>query len=498
MKYIKPIASIAGAFLFYYLFFDYNLGINQAIFGLLLLSLSIWITKDIQRSVFLRLNMLALAVLSVSVAWHGESWTRFVHFWLCWLLAGNITIAVLFAPLLAIKHAVFAPLFSFRLFVNDLTQSENGNRKISVFNQISIYSIPLTLVVLFIAFYRNSNPLFDSTVSKVTGFFERFFTNVDFASIITVFMGLVIMNMFLFPAIKQGLADKWSNQWPIFTRNDCKIKNHNMSGLSQVLKYEYKSASFLMLALNGLLFFLNITDLKVVWFGFDWSGQLLKSFVHEGTWYLIFSIIISLGVLLFVFRGNINFYPSGHKLKKLAGIWLLQNAFLALSVGLRNIHYVNHYGLAYKRVGVFFFLLIIFAILILTWLKINRNYTMKYWLNNAAAAALGVVAVSAIFDWSSVIVKYNLKNYKKSFVHLEYLITMPDRTLPHLIQYRKMFEDIKLEQNRLGYNYSDTVNGAYVDDLLEERIIEFKETHNKKKWQEFSYADEKAYRSLYR
>jgi hypothetical protein len=62
---------------------------------------------------------------------------------------------------------------------------------------------------------------------------------------------------------------------------------------------EYKAGIVLLIALNALLLFVNIIDIKWVWIGFEFEGQYLKEFVHKGTYLLILSIIISIGIVLY-------------------------------------------------------------------------------------------------------------------------------------------------------------------------------------------------------
>jgi len=70
---------------------------------------------------------------------------------------------------------------------------------------------------------------------------------------------------------------------------------------------EYRTAVFLFVILNLLLLIVNSIDIYWVWFNFEWNGQYLKQFVHEGTYLLIFSILLSLILTLYFFRGNLNF-----------------------------------------------------------------------------------------------------------------------------------------------------------------------------------------------
>src|SRR5690606_12977260 len=106
---------------------------------------------------------------------------------------------------------------------------------------------------------------------------------------------------------------------------------------------EYRSAVLLFFGLNGLLAFLNFMDIYWVWFNFKWEGQFLKDFVHQGTYMLILSIVISIGLVIYYFRRNLNFFQRNRRLKYLTYLWLGQNALLAVSVFIRNGYYISYY-----------------------------------------------------------------------------------------------------------------------------------------------------------
>ena len=93
-------------------------------------------------------------------------------------------------------------------------------------------------------------------------------------------------------------------------------------------------------------------------------------------------ILISIIISLYLFRGNQNFYKKSVLLKKLALAWLAQNVILAFSVGIRNVHYIEHYALAHKRIGVFFFLLatIIGLALVITSSSVISYFEILHWI----------------------------------------------------------------------------------------------------------------------
>jgi len=100
------------------------------------------------------------------------------------------------------------------------------------------------------------------------------------------------------------LRIKRKNKYPLKTKKLLGLKN------------EFRSGIILMGMLNVLLFVVNLTDIRYVWFGFEeQSAYQLSKFVHEGTWVLIVALLLAMSVILFYFRGNLNFF-SKNKRKK--------------------------------------------------------------------------------------------------------------------------------------------------------------------------------------
>jgi hypothetical protein len=174
------------------------------------------------------------------------------------------------------------------------------------------------------------------------------------------------------------------------------------------LRYEYQAALLLVGSVNGLLLVVNLIDIRFLWWDFDHSDKNLYKMVHEGTYMLILSILLAMGILLYYFRGNLNFYPRNQWLKRMAGLWQAQNVVLATSVALRCYHYIEVHGLAYRRIGVLIFLALVLYGLFTLYQKIAGLRTMRYLLRTNSWAAYLVMIGLALPDWDMLIVRHNL------------------------------------------------------------------------------------------
>jgi len=244
------------------------------------------------------------------------------------------------------------------------------------------------------------------------------------------------------------------------------LGHHNLLAL----KNEYRRGVLTFAALNTLLLFVNLTDLRYVWLDTsELPAARLSEYVHIGTFSLLLSIFLAMGVVLFFFRGNLNFYPGVKPMRQLANIWLVQNAILALSVAIRNFHYINEYGLARGRIAVAFLIPLIGFGLFTLFRKINWQLSLSYLFQvNGLAVWLWLLFFAAI-NWDGIITRYNLSNQAPSEVDWVHLTNLSERNTFLLNQpkFRPHLEDLyvpKLHPDRYkqtdwrSWNYSDWRN----------------------------------------
>jgi hypothetical protein len=188
------------------------------------------------------------------------------------------------------------------------------------------------------------------------------------------------------------------------------------------LKEEYRRGVLTFIVLNLLLTLVNAMDLRYVWMpSKTLSAATLSQYVHAGSYSLIVSIILAMMVVLYFFRGNLNFYAQGEWLGPLAKLWIAQNAILTLSVGWRNYHYIREYGLAEGRILIMFVLLLLLFGLHTLYRKVKNKLSITYLLQaNGLAVWLALLLFGAI-NWPGVITRYNLSADTHREVDLYYL-----------------------------------------------------------------------------
>lgn len=219
-------------------------------------------------------------------------------------------------------------------------------------------------------------------------------------------------------------------------RNSSRLLKTFLGGLASntiALKNEHTIGIISLTLLNLLLFVVNCIDISSLWFGFDYMGNVrLTDILHDGTGLLIISIIMAMLVLLFFFKGNLNFYRRNKWLKYGAYAWIVQNSILVISVLLRDYYYIARYGLAYKRIGVLFFLLMVAIGLATVFIKIWKRKTAYYLLRVNAWAGVIVLVLASSIHWDELIARYNISRQDRVPLDRAFLLTLSDKTLPLL------------------------------------------------------------------
>ena len=365
-------------------------------------------------------------------------------------------------------------------FIRALFDFIFGESKIgSIISRARIFIIPIPIIIIFFGLYSASNPYFTEAFQNIFDLIENTLNYligvIDFQLVFTFLASLVLSNFIFFRVAKQNIiasdavATDDLKRVKLISRNLFKLNN---------LKNEYKSAVFLTLCLNSILLVLNIIDINSVWFNFSWQGQYLKEFVHEGTYLLIISIVISILLVLRFFRGNLNFYSNNKLLKILCYLWLFQNGILAISVGVRNFWYIHYFSLASKRIAVIVFLLLTLFGLYSVFIKVLNRKSLFYITKTNTYACYIMIVFCSMFNWDNIIANYNFKNSNKAFLHFDYMVTLSDNSLPYLDKSLSELQNIEMNQ-KINFPFEQ----KYMSTTKYHEIIEHRKLKFKKKWE---------------
>lgn len=466
------------------------------LFSCLYILADIFLNKSKAKLIWLfRLGVLSMAIFYILNASTAPIWMLFVSWWLLYAAHGikhSQNLALLLAHWPFVWASSLQDWFALIFKAKFVQSIKSGIKK------TGIWLFPLLAVLAFFLLYlAGSEFVAHSTQSVVNTFFnalDAFFKKLALGKIESVWFGLFVLGLLLTTSL---MASVYKSIWPSWD-------NYSYSQQEEIVPFNaamQKSMLFFLVAINLLLAWVVWLEIKNIWFGFSWQGELLKGFVHQGTYALIVSIFLAVTALAFIFNKVFQQSEgaSNKSIKQLAYVWITLNILMVISVCIRNYWYIHFFGLAYKRIGLFFFLAICFLSLLVVFWMINKKYHPQFLIKVVAIGAYILLLFMAMFNWDKHIANYNINQYNEAYLYAPLLLELDDKVLPILNLPQNKIDEIETVQIQLfpfviAYEMS---NLGYAS-KIEKRIIAFKEEHQKQHWLSKTWADQKAYKALFK
>lgn len=480
-----------------YLFYHQGTGVNFLIFSALMVA-CVWSkNKNNTRSIPYLVAASGTLLSAFCVCYYGNGLSIIANIFSLLLLS-----ALCFNPatsvIIALFFSVYSICASFIFMILDMV--ERAQKKVvekaesSLFIRVLIIALCLIVVIVFFLLYKGSNPIFDEFTKNIKldfNFFEWFFFTMA---------GSFLVYGFLFHRTIKAIEVE-----------DNKIPNRLTSGMINSegwfaqklgIRNEIFSGVVLLLLLNLLLLVVNALDVNYLWFdGSLPKGMNYSDFVHQETGLLILSIIIAILIIMFYFRGAVNFYSGNKLIRVLAFIWIIQNAFMIVSTSYRNQLYIHEYSLTYKRIGVYVWLALALFGLITTLVKIMKTKTNWFLFRANSWLYYGLLIISSLVNWDNIITDYNVKQAiaQKRPLDKFYLLSLSDSNLPQLLT----LDDSLKTKNVVEEDWS-SASGAreYINynrnfkSELSRKLYNFMVKMNRKDWQSYTVEDSRVYKLI--
>jgi len=330
------------------------------------------------------------------------------------------------------------------------------------------FIIPLLFSAVFIGLYASGIPVFGDALSSlltdIGSFLSRFLHNFSLGSILFYFLMLLVTAFLVFSSKAPG-----SGELEKATPLHIEKRAHGLSVFGDflqtfrlvpkatilALKHELRISLILITLLNAIIFLALLAGMYGILHPELNEGNPSYQQVHEGTFNLIVSLIAGAGLVIYFFRGNLNFFHKSKWLKTLSIIWLVQNLFLAGLDGVYNFDYIQGHGLTYKRIGVYFFLFLTTVGLIVVYFKVQHRFSTFKTIKIGLYSAFIFGAVVSPINWDHIIVSHNLRKGPNRVSLLPYTVDLSYRSLPELIEHDDMY-DMYISPE-LGY-YTDVLD----------------------------------------
>lgn len=453
---MKHIPLVIGALLFSTLFHKQGIGLNLSVFSLLALALIIAFNK----SAFKHKSTIAYSALyiitAVSVFIYNNSLSVIANTVAFFTLVGQVSEqnSSIYINWINGLYSTAAGFFQRNFSVNEKEEKVVSKKDIDYFHLFKIIGIPLILVIIFISLYKNGNPVFNDLINSID------FSFINFQWILVAFCGYYLLSNITQPVIVDPATAIDAN-----TGNDLSNKREL---IIDELKKENQFGFILITALNVLILFFLITDISYLLTSTDLRASSFSNQVHSGIYALIASIVIAIIIILYFFRGDLNFYKENKNLKLVAYLWIALNAFLVINIIIKDTQYIYYFGLTYKRIGVLIYLLLTIIGLVTTSIKVKNIKNFWYLFRINALTAFTILIISSTINWDSYITIYNL-NYSKS-MDFKYLVNLSDNNAFILKNY--------VDEHDLDRSKTSTVNNKYKNYLRK---------LNNNSWQEIQF-----------
>ena len=448
---------LTSVLLYSLLFYQQSAGINFFIFSMaLIVGLLLRDNTLIKKSSW-KLSVLGTLLSAGCLAYYGSSLA---------LVANLISLSVLSGLSFSARSSVvFSLIFSAYSYVTSLVfmyldwierkQKENNISHSGTFKKVLLVSIPLLITLLFFQMYRASNPLFNEFAAKI---------NLNFISLewIAFTLGGFIL-LYGFYYHKQVTELAMFDEGGSLNLHAKPHEAFSLLGKEIDLNDENFSGKILFLLLNVLLLMVNALDFNFIFINHQLpAGLSYSDFVHQGTGTLITSIIVAICIILFYFRGSLNFYEQSNTIKILAYCWIIQNVLMLISTAFRNELYIAAYGLTYKRIGVYVYLLLAFLGLATTFIKILKLKSNHFLVRTNGWLFYGVLMIACLFNWDVLITWYN--THVPAQIEKTYLVKLSDKTLPQLFALENNSSNQKKEF--MNETYASVASDYYNQELV--------------------------------
>jgi len=491
--------------LFSFLFYQQKAGINFFLFSILIVAiLAIDDSKRLKDKYWLIFALLSI-ISGFFVGVHGT---------VASVLANITALSVLacrtFLPKVSfftsVIFAFFSYISSFIYLIIDLTNKSNSAKsskndavnttdksevkkaRLDLGAKIIIGIIILVVLIVFISLYRKASPVFKEFTNNI---------NLDFISynwIVFTFWGFLLMYGFFFIRYDKKTYENDINAPYRLAAEGNNIKNSSFLGISMDIQSEATVIMIFLGLLNLLLFLLNVIDISFMASGGNLPTDVTYSdYVHKGVGTLIISVILVIAIVMYFFRGAINFYKNSSVLRLLANIWLVQNLILLVATAFRNAIYISEYDLTYKRIGVYVWLFLTAFGLLTTIYKVVKKCSSWFLIRINGWAFFVAILFLGTVNWDVVIAKYNTRNLSE--FDYEYISRLNDNALPTLNNALKMMP-VDDDTTYFSDKKIDSFNAYHTKIGVELRIMFFKSEYERGSWKSWNYDDWVTYNEL--
>lgn len=451
---INILLIVLNAIMITVLFYATGLGINCLIFSIVLIAV-MFVKKTITINSIPHLILLVIS--SAALLYNFQSLTFIIYLFNVLLLLGSIHQGVKNTSY-KLGQGFIGLLATLPLSLSTLNfKTDKDEFKLGKFLP---YLIALPIGLVFLLLYKSGNPIF-----------EHYLNKIDLSFIEAGSFFFFCFALYLSFPIVLGDQKLWFDHY-------ASTKAFIYKSDTATPQLEAQSFKVIIWTLSVLLGFFHLADACVLLAGQLPENLSMTDYLHQGFWTLVFSVILSVVLILIFFRNQLGYHPASKPFKTLAYVWLALNVILLISTGIKNSIYVMEYGLTYKRIAVFAFLVVSMILIATCALKVNNNLKINVFFGKSILICTAFITLLSIVPWDHAITTYNLSNGPKQ-VDLDYLLGLNNNTYT-LYKHRKS-EKFSIDQqftiaNKMRHEKltlnSDWQAWSYIKQLTKEQKLD--------------------------
>ena len=389
----------ACSLIFLLLFYKEDLGVNLSIFGLVLTGFICYFFQD-RFSERAHLILVVTSVLScLAFAWYGD-FASFLALAMSILFLQfktqdpKLKIVQIFPLVFLNAITSLGRVLMFKQWLPEKKIHNNFAKKL-----VAFFVIPAIFLILFFIVYSFGSDHFSSLFTDYT--LDINLGNLVIIGILGFYISFSFWNYWV-PEVCYEKNQLLDNEFS----NIAEVKNQNTFSFLD-LDFERKSGVITLILLNVMLLVFIVTYNYEQFFEVVEKSNLSAD-THQRVNSVIFSILMAVGVIMFYFKGGFNFDKKAVHLKTLAKIWIVLNGLLIVSAFIKNSEYVSYFGLTYKRLGVYAFLILAIIGLVYVFFKITKQKTNAYLVNQMVWYFYATVLLCSYVNWGNLITNYNI------------------------------------------------------------------------------------------
>ncbi len=465
--------------LFSVLFYKQQAGLNYLLFSLAVLAGFAALNTPLLSSKKWWYYASCHLLTAFCVLYHTSSLSIFAYFVSLLVVSSksvsifqSVIFSFLFGAYSVMSSVVFVILNSIKRHETSKTEAQNPfpwRKAIGI-------SISIVIALLFFGLYRNANPLFKEFTKNI---------NLDWISLdwclFTLWGFLMVYALFKHQIIKP-IADIDVE----YNRSIIQKETYTTSFLDEVTIVKW-----VFILLNVMLLVLNFLDVNQLYINHKLPANItLSDFVHQSIGAIIFSIVLALVFIIICFRGELNFLQKSKPIKFLMYAWIAQSCLMVISAMVRNNWYISSYALTYLRIGVYVYLGMALAGLILTAYKVYQTKHAWHLTRLNFDVWFLSLCLSTCVDWDKLITNYNIQHsLQTSSVRLDrnYLFNLSETNLPELL----------LQQPILAMPIEVKDKGHWSEDeQLSYALVTFNKSYTTRNWQGLSLRANRIHKQL--